>query len=230
MKPLKISMVLLLTFNVNLNAQSNIKSFNFKKGEILDILVLTTKPKTDGLFDRYKKTAFPVAFKMSYKPQPGFGITEITQGNHQPKSFIFGKWESLKKREKFLTQIEIEVPDFHKQRRDIFSFFGLTYYEMKKELSFEINRDKYNVITAYWKKEDSSFLQFKKDWLHQSNTAGGHVVIELNDGKSPFGYYYQPDFLVITEWESKAKFEAFHKENLKMNHKGVHHVNQFVIN
>ncbi|MBW1295207.1 hypothetical protein [Aquimarina litoralis] len=214
----------------NINAQSDIKSFSFKKGEILDILLLTTKPNTDSHFDRYKKTAFPVAFKKTYQPLPGFRIAKTTQGNIQPSSFILGKWSDLKNREAFITEIEEVVPDFHEQRRDLWSIFNLTYYEMQKDVSFKINKSKYTVATSYWKKEPASFKKFVDQWYQKTTSKGGKKILELTNGKSPVGYYHNPDLLVITEWNTKEEFEAFYTENLKMNHEGVLHVNQFVLN
>ncbi|WP_108803288.1 hypothetical protein [Aquimarina sp. Aq107] len=217
-------------FTLSLFAQSDIKSYNFKKGEILDILLLTTKPGTKKDFEKYKKTIFPVGIEKTYKPLPGFGISETTQGNIQPSNFIFGKWKDLKNREEFIAQIEGIVPDFHVQRRNIWSLFNLTYYEMPQDISFKIDKNKYNVATSYWKKETTSFKKFKELWLQKSSANGGKKIIELTNGKSVVGYYHNPDLLVITQWESKAAFDSFYKENLKMNHKGILHVNQFVLN
>ncbi|AXT61505.1 hypothetical protein D1816_14465 [Aquimarina sp. AD10] len=232
MKLIKIAALGLLVClsNFSLNAQSKKQSYSFKKGEILDILLLTTKPEGGALFDRYKKTAFPVASKRSYKPQPGFIIKESTQSSFHPQNFLFGKWDNLESREKFLAEIETEVPDFHKQRRDIWSIFNMTYYEMTKDISFEIDRNKYNVVTSYWKKDANAFNTFKKEWIQKSKNKGGKNILALTKGISPLGYYYNPDYMVITQWKNKAAFDAFYKENLKMNHKGVKDVNQFVIN
>ncbi len=215
--------------NASTMAQTNIKSYSFKKGEILDMLLLSAKPNTDALFKDYVKVAFPVAIEMSYKNLPGFKIEDHTQGNLHPKSLIFGKWDNVEKREQFLTEVESFVPDFHKRRRDIWSVFNLTYYEMP-ETTFEINKGKYNVVTAYWQKDEVSFQKFKTTWLEKSRVKGGKTILALSNGKSPFGYYYRPDYLVITQWESKEVFDTFFAENLKMDHTGVLHVNQFAIN
>ena len=212
------------------NAQSKKKSYSFKKGEVLDILILTTKPNTDSLFAEYRKIAFPYAIKRTYKGLPGFRIAENIQGNLEPKGFILSKWDDLQKREKFIEEIENFVPDFHQQRRDIWSIFNLTYYEMPEDTSFEINKEKFNVVTAYWGDNKISFKNFTEKWLYKSKENKGKTIITLINGKSPVGYYYQPDFMVITEWSDRETFEVFKKENLKMDHKGVKHVNQFIIN
>jgi len=232
---MKLSKNLALVFityllTTSLSAQSNVKSFNFKKGEVLDILLLTNKPDIEKDFEKYKKTAFPVAFKRTYRPQPGFSIKETTQGNIQPTSFLFGKWDDLKNREQFIAEIDNVVPDFHQQRRTMWSIFNLTYYEMPRDISFKIDKSKYVVATSYWKKDAASFNKFTKTWLQKSIAKGGKEIIQLTNGKSPVGYYHNPDLLVITQWESKSAFDAFYKENLKMDHKGVLHVNQFVLN
>ncbi len=231
MKPLKFAYLIALffTFSINVYAQSKITSYNLKKGEVFDILVLSTKPDTKALFEIYRKTAFPVAFKLSYTPLPGYKITENTMGNHEPQSFILGKWGSIEKREQFLAEIEKEVPDFHEQRRNLWSYFGLTYYEMSNDVSFEINRDKFTIVTAYWYKNKAEFLHFKKEWLQKLNKAGGEIIIELTEGKSPYGYYYNPDYMVIVQWEGKETFENFKKESIKINNHGLQHINQFVI-
>ncbi|MEM8526798.1 MAG: hypothetical protein AAGG68_19310 [Bacteroidota bacterium] len=211
-----------------LNAQSKV-SYDFKKGQVLDIMLITNKPDIEALFANYKKTAFPVAMKLGYQPQPGFGIAEYTQGNQQPASFIFGKWNSLEKREQFLTDITKSVPDFHEQRRSMFELFALTYYEMQEDISFEIDREKLVVVTAYWQQEASTFQSFTKAWLKTAKRSGGEIILELTDGKSPFAYYYQPDYLVITQWNDREEFNKFYSKNLKMEQEGLRHVNQFIL-
>lgn len=232
MNPLKMIILVCcaILFTSSLIAQSDIKTISFKKGEILDILLLSTKSETAKHFEKYKKTAFPIAFKRTYRPLPGFKITQTTQGNIQPSSFIFGKWNDLKNREQFIAEIDDIVPDFHEQRRNIWSLFNLTYYEMPKDLTINFDKTKYNVATAYWKKEELPFKKFKELWLQKSESTGGKSFLQLTNGKSPMGYYHNPDWLVITEWDSKEEFDAFYKENLSMNHKGVLHVNQFILN
>lgn len=219
----------LLTIGGPLVAQSQVKAYSFKKGEVLDILLLSAKPNYDSLFAIYRKTAFPVAMRMSYTPIPGYRIQTYTQGNFQPESFILGKWASLAQREQFLAEIETHVPDFHEQRRNIFSDFHLTYYEMPEDISFEIDKSKTIVATAYWQSDRQSFHRFQRQWRKAAKKAKGKTVLNLENGKSPFGYFYQPDWMIITEWESTAEFEAFRDRIGKLDMDGLQHVNQFIL-
>lgn len=216
-------------YGISLHAQSSETSYSFKKGEVLDLLLLSGKPNSDSLFANYRKTAFPVAMRMSYTPMPGYRIKEYTQGNFHPQSFIFGKWESIAKREQFLAEIETHVPDFHQQRKNMFSLFHLTYYEMPTDVNFEIDKNKVVVVTAYWKDDSQHFQQFRKKWSKAAKRAKGKTVLVLENGKSPFGYFYQPEWLTITEWDSRAQFEAFKAKNLKIGTDGIKHVNQFIL-
>ena len=101
MKTISMTVVFLLLIFTNLEAQEKAKHFEFKKGEVLDIFLLSTVQDSKELFDRYKKTAFPVAFEYTYQPQPGFRIKELTLGTNTPSSFIFGKWASKEKKRRF---------------------------------------------------------------------------------------------------------------------------------
>lgn len=229
MKKMIGMLFLQLAFGSFLVAQSQIKNYSFKKGEVLDVLLLSAKPNYDSLFAIYRKTAFPVAMRMSYTPIPGFRIQTYTQGNFQPESFILGKWASLAQREQFLAEIETHVPDFHQQRRNIFSDFHLTYYEMLEDISFEVNKGKTIVATAYWRSDKESFQRFQKQWLKAVKKEKGKMILSLEEGKSPFGYFYQPDWMIITEWESLAEFEAFQDRVDKLGVVGLQHINQFIL-
>lgn len=229
MKQTKLVLVCTAIFLGGLMANGQAKTLSFKKGEVLDILLFTGKPNFSKLFPRYKETAFAFALKTGYQPQPVLSIAETTQGGLQPGSFVFGKWTDLASRKKFLNEITTEVPDFHAQRRAMWSSFYLAYYEMKEDTSFEINPEKVIVATAYWKDGSGSFSGFKKEWLKKVKNQGGKLLLELNDAMSSVGYMYKPDYMVLTEWNDSTSFDAFNKATMEMGEKGIQNVNQFII-
>ncbi len=229
----KISLlaVLLSIGCYSVNAQSEVKEYSISKGQVFDIIFLNNRsePEVKGLLQDYFKRAFPIAEAHGYHSLGGFAVTENTLGNYLPSTMVFGYWDTLDGREKFLEAVDTEMPDFHEMRRKIWSTFGLTYYEFNKDLTFDIDRAKFNTVTAYWEKDSKDFEKFKQSWLAQAKKAGGQTKIEFANGQSPFGYQYNPDFLVITEWESEESFKKFHKQNTRMDHSAVEHVNQFVL-
>lgn len=232
MKLLKnVFLGLLLSATIlSVNAQSEKKSYTFKKGEVMDILFLSQKPETKEKLQEYFKLAFPVANRLSYKGLGGHAVINTpTQGNYHPEVMVFGTWQDVESRDKFLVDIDIEMPTFHEMRRQIWSNFDVIYYEMKQDLSFEIDPEKYNVVTYYWEKDKKAFQRFKQEWLQKAKKAGGHVELELTDGMSPLGYVHNPDYLTMTVWDNKDAFNKFYEENLKMNHSSVEQVNQFKI-
>jgi len=228
---LKIVLVLtVMMFTTGLfYGQSKIDTIVLKKGEVLDILLLTQNPNVELDLKSYFKTAFPVAKKMSYQPISGFKISNYTQGNIRPNSLVLGKWSDLKKRKEFLAQIVNEVPDFHEQRRNIWSFFGLKYFEIEEDLSLEINKNRYNVATAYWFTSKNKSSEFYKKWEKSIQKLGGNMVIRLTNGDSPFGYQYNPDFFVITSWANEADFKSFQKNIQYVELDNIQHINEFIL-
>ncbi|MEM7298868.1 MAG: hypothetical protein AAF391_11450 [Bacteroidota bacterium] len=228
---MKIRYFLLIAFAVAfVNGIAQTKEYALKKGQSFDILLFNTIPNTKSTLDRYFKSAIPVAQKYGYMPQKGFKVSlNPLQGNYWPKTVIIGLWSDYAKREDFITEITNEVPKFHEMRRTIWSSFFLTYWEVKQDQKVEVNTERFNVMTAYWEEDSEAFKQFKRYWKHTAKRAGGEIILELEEGKSPVGYYYNPDHLTITSWESQEAFEEFYEKNLEMDHAGVKHVNQFII-
>lgn len=230
MKLKTITVVLFSLIILNSNAQSKkIISYSFKKGEVIDVMLLTTAPDSKIEYERYKKTAFPVAFEYSYQPQKGFRISKLTLGTHHPSSLIFGKWKSKQKREDFLVRITERVPDFHEQRRALFPYFDLTYYELEKDLSFSIDREKYNVVTSFWKDDSKEFNKFMSNWEEKIKKSGGKIILQLNKGNSPTGYVYNPDEFYIIEWKNQSVFDAFAKEYKMSSYGDLKNIHQFKI-
>ncbi|MEP1095797.1 MAG: hypothetical protein ABJG78_11850 [Cyclobacteriaceae bacterium] len=223
-------LITLCLLSLSMQAQGDIKSYSLKKGQAFDILLFNTNPEAKETLGRYFKSAIPVAVKNGYMPQKGFKVDQPPlQGNYWPRTVIIGLWEDFDKREQFALSITDEVPDFHEMRREIWTSFNLTYWEVQQDYSFEVNPEKFNVLTAYWSSDDTTFPKFRKEWLKQVEKFGGNKLIGFFKGSSPFGYEYNPDHLTITEWESKEAFDRFQQKNLEMNHEGVKHVNQFII-
>ena len=227
----KISIVLaaFLFIARSSHSQTKIDTVKLIKGEVFDILLISQNDESQAALKSYFQTVLPVGVKYSYQPIPGFRIKDHTQGNIRPESLILGKWESVKAREKFLNEIENEVPDFHERRREIWSFFGLKYFEVKENTSFVINRGRYHVATAYWYTDSNRTGEFHKDWLKAVRKEGGQVLITLTGGVSPFGYQYDPDFFVITSWENESSFKAFRDRRGNDQLNAIQHVNEFIL-
>lgn len=234
---MKLSQAIILVlftffFIENLQAQDKVavKSYSFAKGEVLDIIFLQSKSNVDSLWKVYRNGPMPLAAKLGHKSLQNFEILEPpTQGNYHPTFMIIGTWPNLKDRIVGMEKIENEIEGFHELRRGIWSKFDMTYYEMEEALSFEVKPDRYNVATAYWKNGEDGFENYIKEWEQGVKLSKGELLVDLQEGKSPFGYHYQPDYLSITSWTSKEAFESFYNKNLKMDHRSIQHVNQFRI-
>lgn len=224
-----VKLIFLLLYCCCISAQEGKKEFHFKKGEVLDVLILTgVKKDFNKRFDRYKETVYPVGYAYSYQPQSGFKIKKLTLGNHLPNSFVFGKWENIEKRRGFIANIEKEVADFHQQRRELFTYFGLIYFEIKKDTHFTISKNKYNVVTSFWN-NDNDNMSFYNQWKKNVEKLGGKIVLKLQDGESPTGYYYKPSLITIVAWDSVKDFERFSNKYPLSSYEELNHVHQFQI-
>ncbi|WP_258101125.1 hypothetical protein [Marinoscillum pacificum] len=211
-------------------AQEKVDTITLKKGEVFDILLLSRYPNTETDVKSYFETASPVARRMSYQPLPGwYNITKYTQGNHGPEKLILAKWDNMATREAFLDHILNEVEDFHERRRKIWSYFGLRYYEMEEDISFEIHRDQFQVATAFWLEAGELSSDFYEKWLAEISSSGGQILIELSEGKSPFGYQYDPEYFVISSWENKNAFDAFQVKMKQLELDIIQHINEFIL-
>ncbi len=210
--------------------QSRDRIYTYQKGQVVDFLFLNQKPGTEQALKEYFGTVFPIAKDAGYTPLPGFRIRQSpTQGNYHPDVLAIASWRSQESRNQAMRAIDNQVPNFHQRRSDIWSTFNMTVYTMQQDVSFAVSEDKLYTLTAYWQEPGSRFGKFKQKWLRETRQAGGQIQLELEDGTSPFGYRYDPDYMAITEWESPAAFKKFNQENLAMDHGSVQHVNQFIL-
>lgn len=211
-------------------AQDNIRAYDFKAGEVLDILLLNQNSGIDSLLKVYFETAIPIAIKNGYAPNKGFSIREASlQGNYQPGAMVVASWPSTEIREKCLTELETKVAGFHQMRRAIWSHFNVTYYPLTEDLSFSVDMDRYVVATAYWKQEGQKINRFVNKWEALAKNHKGEIAVQLTNGETTFGYKYQPDYLIISTWPSAEAFEQFKAAQVKMSHKRVAQVHQFHI-
>lgn len=212
------------------SGQDDIRTYSFKSGEVLDILLLNLNAESDSLKKVYFNEAIPIAIQSGYKPSKSFAIKDSPlQGNYHPQFMIVASWPSEAVRQKCYGELIEKVDGFHQMRRDIWTNFNVAYYPLREDLSFNVDMSRYNVATAYWQKKDESMSDFISNWKQLMHDFNGQMIVDLTDVKSTFGYIYTPEHYMITSWESKEQFERFKKENLKMNHDNVEQVHQFRI-
>ncbi len=213
-----------------LPGKSQEKTFTVKKGEAIDLLLLTTNPDASSEREDYFNVAVPIAQEWGYKPQFSYRIANPpTQGNYWPTIFIMATWKDYDKRISFTEAIVEEYPKFHEYRRTIWPTFFLTYWKAEENQELVLNGERTYVATAYWSSSEQEFVSFQEDWEEEITKQGGQIVLELTNGTSPFGYHYNPEYFTITEWKSMEDFQSFNDANASMDHSGVKHVNQFIL-
>ncbi len=217
-------------FALALQGQNKDKVLNLKKGQVLDILLFNMNPDNDAAIKRYFTEAIPIAQEMGYTTQPSFQvISPAWNGSYQPELLIFGAWPDIKIRKQFLETIVDRKPDFHDHRREIWSNFFLTYYELKEDLSIELKASSHFLATALWSEKGSALEKTHEQLSAIIQKHNGKKILILKDGYSPMGYYYNPDLLLITEFRNEEDFLLFKEELSHFEYANIKHINQFQI-
>lgn len=211
-----------------LPAQKGIKTYHVSAGEVLDVIVMSFNDSVKADVARYFKEALPVAQEHTYETLGSMDIQGYTAGNLNAEVIIFGKWSNLQARGDFAEVILDRVPDFHQQRRKIWSHFGLTYYPMKRDLTFTIDPSQYHVTTGLWTDKPAALKDALTHWRALVQQSGGQIHLDLHNGESPLGYRYAPDRLLLVSWENEAAFIAFQEEHGQMLDASILHINQFI--
>ncbi|UZO80079.1 hypothetical protein NBT05_14125 [Aquimarina sp. ERC-38] len=224
------SLLLILCFLLISTTKAQEISYTLKKGEVFDLLLVTNQPTGKEVFKNYRAEAFPVAVEKGYSFLSGFKITETLEGDIHPEGAIFGKWKSLADRQEFLKIITTRVPDFHKMRKEIWYYFTVKYYEIEQDLHFNLDPEKVIVATTYWQKEGASseFENFIAKVKSLIETTGGSLKLAFNKGYSPEGYEYNPDYLILTQWDNKEDFDRFIKDSSTMDSTMLQTLHQFM--
>lgn len=225
---MRVLILLFLSFSYCINAQQLPQEIQLKKGEVFDLLLILAKPNSSEKFKQYRETIIPVGLEMSYRPLGFTKIKKTVSGNLQPNSFILAKWDNIQLREQFIAEITNKVSDFHEQRKDIWDIFLPTYYEIQETETIQFKKEKLYTLTAYWKKDGKNLTNFMQHWKSLIASNQGKNILILTNGRSPLGYYYNPDVLIFTEWDNEDDFNSFTQKNNTLNFDAVENYTQFI--
>ncbi|MBO6504889.1 MAG: hypothetical protein JJ850_05810 [Kordiimonadaceae bacterium] len=220
----------LLTPGTHVAAQDT-KTFTFNKGQVLDVLYLIRRPDTGAALQEYFKTVGPVAQKLNYTPHGAVRVAgKPPQGNFAPDVVVFGTWPGdFEDRDRVYQQLLAEHPDLQSRRMDIWSSFNMTQYEVSKDITLSMDKAKHYVLTAYWLEDASDLSAFQKRFMETLSATSGTSKMLLTAGRSPFGYAFTPDLMVISEWDNVLDAARFTDASKELNAHGVAHVNQFPV-
>lgn len=204
-------------------------SVTFQKGRMLSILIGIRKPGMDEAWRSYVNTIFPLAMKYQYDPGSAFNVLEPTRGNYHPGFVAMASWPSAGHRDNF--QNDPSLPkDLAQQRRNIWSRFDQLFYkELETTISFEVRSDKVYAFTAHWIADAKAYQKYEKNSLAKMKQHKGRLLTQLPDGYSPKNHLYDPDVLLISEWDNVDAFKTYLKELEQYKpDDGLKNTNEFV--
>lgn len=206
------------------------QTLSLKENTVIDLLFLNDISDNQKFKKQYFVDVAPIAKTMGYQPIMGFRIKEKPiQGNYFPNVLAIAQWPgNMADRKSLFEQLLVKVPDLHAKRFDVWSSFKMSNYYIHKDKTLTFKDDKRYVLTALWQSDEKKFKNYLKQHIEQVESAGGKVLIKLDEGSSLFGYLYNPDFTVITEWNDMKAIKRF-TQSTKINNKnssGVKHINE----
>ncbi len=230
MKVFVNALVLPMLIGFSFFAQAG-ESLVIKKDRVIDFLFLNNKENAQQHLKNYFSTVIPAANKLGYQPVYSFSIKrKPIRGNYHPDNLAIGSWPGgFKERREGLEKLMVQFPDLHARRFDIWSTFNMTNYAIKEDIVAPLSPDNIYVLSAYWKNEQQSFDDFRKNQMERIQKSGGKVILKLEDGRSPFGYLYNPELTIITEWPSQKAFDQFHSKYLHLDQKSIKHANELYL-
>ncbi|APD07785.1 hypothetical protein UJ101_02285 [Flavobacteriaceae bacterium UJ101] len=229
---MKNNFLLLIIFFISSNVFTQEISIELKAGQVFDILPLKRNQNVNPELRQFylKDSISPRAKELGYIPLGGVRTSEVAiQGNFSPDLIAFGAWKDMESVYEIMEQIEKEFPNFHLLRRKIWSVFYNTHYELKEDVNLKFTKDKFYVATSYWTKQPSYYKNLIKLTTQNIKKYKGKIILELSEGEPPYGYYYNPDYFFITEWDSESEFQKFLKDHKSLEKQYLQHINQFKI-
>lgn len=212
-------------------AAQDTKTYSFEKGQVLDVLYLIRRPNTQAALQDYFKTAGPIARRLNYTPHGAVRVSgKPQQGNFSPDVVAFGTWPGdFSDRDDAYRQLLAELPDLQSRRMNIWSNFNMTQYEIEVDISLTMDKAKHYLLTAYWLENEDELEAFQAAFMATLSDTSGTGKMVLTSGRSPFGYAFTPDLMVISEWDNVLDVEKFTDASKALNARGVRHVNQFPV-
>ncbi len=202
-----------------------------KKDHVIDLLFLNTIESSRQDQKQYFRDVGPKARTMGYEPVIAFRIKrKPISGNYYPDTLAIASWPGdMTDRAGYLDTLEKAVPDLHSRRFDHWSTFNMTHHYVPRNITMQFDPEKIYVLSAYWPKDNKKFTTFREQQLDRINKFGGKVKLDLDQGHSLFGYLYQPQVTMITEWKNQAAFDAFHQSNPGNDRQALKQQNQLYL-
>ena len=196
------------------------------------MLYLTRRPDTGAALQDYFKTAGPIARKLKYTPQWSYHAWQVNR--HRETYTLMWLLLALGQEGSQIVTVPTGVYSLNYQtckdrRMDIWSSFNMTQYELNEDVVLTMDKAKHYMLTAYWLEDASTLDAFEASFIEALQATSGTSKMLLTGGRSPFGYAFTPDLVVISEWDNILDQAKFVDASKRLNTLGVSHVNQFPV-
>jgi len=217
-KILKLTTVIALSIGFNVAVSANTLTHKFKQGEVMCLVSSINHANNTDIKNAYFQGVFPIAEQLGFEFIVNLYVDKQIAGDHAAPAFSLIKLPS--------TQAKIDINNKHlaqwghlrKQRPQIWKELVAREYEMKKDLTLDLDDEKYYQVETFWVQQDRDleFTQFRDEVEKTVGNYQGKILYKdgLPSDYETLGNNRAPSHMVITEWQSKAAFEKFVKQKI----------------
>ncbi|MBL4624435.1 MAG: hypothetical protein JKY42_04780 [Flavobacteriales bacterium] len=136
------------------------KEVIFKQGKLIEVAFLSVEAgKEKQLNEEYFAKVMPVAMEYGMKPLLTIGVQNSWSENTKPQMVGFFEWPSIAKKVAF--EKDERFLELKKIRNSALSFLKVGFYEVEKDMSVQLDKDKFYEIYGMTMNKEKGHLMDK---------------------------------------------------------------------
>ena len=213
-----LSLTTALSFTTLLSSSASAATLShvFKQGEVMCLVSSINQENNADLKSAYFQGVFPVAKQLGFEFIVNLYVDKQLAGDHAAPAFSLIKLPSTQAKIDINGKHLAEWGHFRKQRPHVWKELVAREYELKRDLTLDLDDEKYYQVETFWVQQDRDleFVQFRNDVEATIGQYHGEVLYKagLPSDYETLGNNRAPSHMVITEWQSKIAFEKFSKQ------------------
>jgi len=206
-----------LFFHSGANAAKVIHDFN--AGSMFCVVSSIQQPDAENLANQYFAGIQPIIQSEGVQFLVTFDVQEQLAGDHAAPFFSLITMPSLQTKHNINDKRLSEWQSIRELRPDVWSELRLRDYELSENLQLTLDSNKYYQLESFWVQtdKDDEFSDYRHSAEKSAKKHGGRVIYSAGVPATyeTLGAERAPDHLVMSEWNSKAEFDAYWRKESK---------------
>lgn len=206
-----------LFFHSGANAATVIHDFD--AGSMFCVVSSIQQPDSGELANQYFAGIQPIIQSEGVRFLLTFDVQEQLAGDHAAPFFSLITMPSLQTKHNINDKRLSEWQSIRELRPDVWSELRLRDYELSEDLQLTLDTDKYYQLESFWVQTDKEdeFSDYRHGAEKRAQKRGGRVIYRAGVPAmyETLGAERAPNHLVMSEWNSKAEFDTYWRDESK---------------